>query len=105
MSQDMQEDVTSFRQELLRDLKDELELMEDGPAKEEFERKVNQYEKQVMADGKPTHTRMWYACDMVGCDPINIQNTKLKLPHFSCALGECDKCGTYNAPELELNSD
>ena len=45
------------------------------------------------------------SCDDIACKPIKIPNTELELPHFKCVLGDCDECGKYKAPELELTSD
>lgn len=108
ISQDMQEDVSKARRELLKQLKKELEELptRSREKKTRLEAKIKEYENEIMGeDSKPRHTRMWTACDALACPPIKVAGTELEVPHFKCVLGECKKCGLYEAPKMELESN
>ena len=106
LSQDMMDDVVSFRRRFLRELKHEAGRIRNSRQNSTRKEEIKTYERQIFNEnGKPIHSRMWQACDSLACPPIKIPGTTLELPHFKCVLGECALCGKFNAPLMELNSD
>ena len=106
ISNDLQEYANKARRSLLNEMKAELKDMPDGPLKDAYADKVDNFCKLFFNDdGSPIHKKMWTACDSVGCGSIELPGTDLKLPHMRCILGECDDCGKYEAAEEELASD
>ena len=105
ISQDMQEDLNAFQRKFLKELKAELKGMHAGRHKRAFLMQVEEYEREIIMDGKPIHSRLWSACDSIGCAKRKVPNTKIELPHFGCVIGDCKDCGIFKVPKMELRCD
>ena len=70
---------------------------------------MDQYKKEILnEDGKHKHERGMDVADQYGCGEricikVKVDDKDYSFPHFSCILGQCDKCDEkdYQAPEFE----
>jgi len=107
---DLHEAMQLERRKILSEYEKKLSEMPDGAEKSSLEQALNMYISQILNEnGTHKHEDGWNVCEEYGCGEritVTLDNKEYSFPHFSCTLGECDKCdeADYQAPEFELSS-